>query len=213
MNKTIPPVVGVVAAIAIGIAVFASNSDMTPTPQIAPKEPTTTYLAINELIKQKLAAQQLHMSSPIKLSRQDDIQKYCSFFTNSTKQELVKYCTSTEIKDANDSFLGNIHMVGSPDEPKITLVLVQVNQTMGQINYVKTIFAATVESVVCDCWEQQKPGGLDDIGQWVDGLQQFHQSGTKSHSKSNELILNGKTMQMELSQNEGGFLWQFFIYN
>lgn len=212
MNKVIPIVIGTTIVMLIGITVFVS--DFVPAePQIEQKEHTSTYLTLNGLIKEKLESQQIQMSSPIKLSKQDDLQKYCSFFTDPAKQDLVQYCISTELKDTNDTFLGNIHMVGSPDEPKITLALVQVNQTMGQIGSVKTIFDATVRSTVCDCWEQQKPGGLDNIGQWVDGLQQFHQSGNKPHSKSNELILDGKTIQMELSQNENGFLWQFFIYN
>lgn len=213
MNKAIPIVIGTAIAILIGVIITTSNFVPTQEPQIKQKEQPLTYLTINELIKEKLESQQIHMSSPIKLSRQDDLQKYCSFFTDPAKQELVEYCTSTELKDMNNEFLGNIHMVGSPNEPKITLVLVQVNQTMGQIDSVKTIFDTTVQSVVCDCWAQQKPGGLNNIGQWVDGLQQFHQSGSESHSKSNDLILDGKTMQMELSQNEDGFLWQFFIYN
>ena len=213
MNKAIPIVIGTAIAILIGVAITTSNSLQIQEPQIEQKEQSLAYLTINKLIKEKLESQQIHMSSPIKLSRQDDLQKYCSFFTDPAKQELVEYCTSTELKDIHDDFLGNIHMVGSPNEPKITLVLVKVNQTMGQIDSVKIIFDTTVQSVVCDCWAQQKPGGLDNIGQWVDGLQQFHQSGSKPHSKSNELILDGKTMQMELSQNEGGFLWQFFIYN
>lgn len=212
MNKVIPIVIGAAIAMLIGIAAFVS--DFIPAaPQIEQKEHTSTYLTLNGLIKEKLESKQIQMSSPIKLSNQDDLQKYCSFFTDPIKQDLVQYCTSTELKDADGEFLGNIHMVGSPDEPKITLALVQVNQTMGQIDYVKTIFDVTVRSTICDCWEQQKPGGLDNIGQWVDGLQQFHQSGDKSHSKSNELILDGKAIQMELSQNEDGFLWQFFIYN
>lgn len=213
MNKATPIVIGTVIVILIGVAIATSNFLPLQEPQIEQKEQSLSYLTINKLIKEKLESQQIHMSSPIKLSRQDDLQKYCSFFTDPAKQELVEYCTSTELKDVHDDFLGNIHMVGSPNEPKITLVLVQVNQTMGQIDSVKTIFDTTVQSVVCDCWAQQKPGGLDNIGQWVDGLQQFHQSGSKPHSKSNDLILDGKTMQMELSQNEGGFLWQFFIYN
>lgn len=213
MNRAIPIAIGAAIAVLIGVVIVASNFSLTQEPQIEQKEQPLTYLTINELIKEKLESQKIHMSSPIKLSRQDDLQKYCSFFTDPAKQELVEYCTSTELKDVHDDFLGNIHMVGSPNEPKITLVLVQVNQTMGQIDSVKTIFDATIQSVVCDCWAQQKPGGLDNIGQWVDGLQQFHQSDSKPHSKSNELVLDGKTMQMELSQNESGFLWQFFIYH
>jgi hypothetical protein len=182
-----------------------------PEPQITQKE--SQYVALNSVLKQKLAEHQIQMSSPIKLSNQDDIKQYCSFFTSEEKQQLVQYCTSTELKDSNNMFLGNIHMVGSIDEPKITLALIQTDNSTAHLDSVKIVFGIVSDSLVCDCWAQKKPGGLDSIGQWVDGLYEFHQSETKSHSKSNPVELEGKSLQLELSTNKDGYLWQFFIYS
>jgi hypothetical protein len=90
--------------------------------------------------------------------------------------------------------------------------LIQTNSA-SDLDEVKTVFATVSDVVVCDCWAEKKPGALDDIGQWVDGLYQFYTSDTKPHSKSNVLPLEGKSLQLELSTNEQGYLWQFFIYS
>lgn len=211
MKKVIPIVIGGIVVILIGVVTLLSIS--TSAPQVTVVDQPSTYVTLNDIIRQKLETHEIYMSSPIKLSGQDDIQKYCSFFTDTEKQDLVQYCTSTEIKDKNNSFLGNIHMVGDADEPKIILALIQTNRTMSDLDSVKIIFDNVVQVVICDCWSQKKPGGLESVNQLVDGLRQFHLSDTKPHSKSNEIVLEGKPMHLELSENKDGYLWQFFIYN
>jgi hypothetical protein len=173
----------------------------------------SAYDDTNQILKQKLLEHDILMSSPIRLQEQEDIQKYCSFFTNEEKQSLVKYCTSTELKDLNGSFLGNIHMVGSPEEPKIILVLVQIDPFMSQIDSVKTIVDVTIQNVVCNCWGDAQPDTFESIERWIDGMREFHQQGTKPHSKSQQIMLRDKALQLELTTNEDGYLWQFFIYN
>lgn len=208
MKKTIPIVSAGVLITIIGIVILLQ----TPSPQPIIEKTESPYITANSLLKEKLAENQIKMSSPIKLSDPNDIKKYCSFFTSDEKQQLVQYCTSTELKDANDAFLGNIHMVGSADEPKITLALIQTDDS-SNLDLIKIVFGIVTDNLVCDCWAQQKPGGLDSIGQWVDGLYQFHQSDAKPHSKSNPIQLGGKSLQLELTANEDGYLWQFFIYS
>jgi hypothetical protein len=170
------------------------------------------YDDVNKILKQELSKHDISMSSPVKLQRQEDIQKYCTFFTSEEKQNLVQYCTSTELKDSDGKFLGNVHMVGSSDEPKIVLVLIQVDPFMSQIDSVKNIVDATIQNLVCDCWNQVQPDGFQSTEQWVDGLRQFHLQDTKPHSKSKEIALSGKVLQLELTTNKDGYLWQFFIY-
>lgn len=170
------------------------------------------YDDANEILKQELLEYDVLMSSPIKLQRQEDIQKYCTFFTSEEQQKLVQYCTSTELKDIDGKFLGNVHMVGSSAEPKIILVLVQVDPFMSQIDSVKNIVDTTIQNLVCNCWNQVRPDGFQDVGQWVDGLRQFHLQDTKPYSKSKEITLSGQVLQLELTTNKDGYLWQFFAY-
>lgn len=209
MNKIIILAASGIAAVLIGIALFV----MTAGQHDEPLQKSSTYIEANSILKQNLAARDLNLSSPIKLFKPDDIQKYCSFFTDKDKQSLVQYCTSTELKDKDNNFLGNIHMVGSVDQPKIILVLIQTDHDMSQIDSVKSVYDTTIRSLVCDCWDAQKPGNLENVSQWVDGLKQFHLSDTKPHSKSNVIKLDGKSLQLELTTNDDGYLWQFFIYS
>ena len=171
------------------------------------------YINYNQILKQKLADNQIQMSSPIKLSKSDDIGKYCSFFKSEEKQKLVQYCTSTELKDQSGVFLGNIHMVGTREEPKIILALIQTDKSERQLGLVKTVFATVSDNIVCNCWSDKKPGGLVDIGQWVDGIYQFHHSDSKPHSKSQPISLAGKSMDLEITSNDDGYMWQLFVYS
>lgn len=175
--------------------------------------PYVQYVEYNSLLKEKLADRQISMSSPIKLQKQEDIKQYCAFFTNQEMQKLTEYCTSTEITDSSGIFLGNIHMIGSPYEPKIILTLIQTDPQMSQIESVKTIFDTVIKNIVCDCWGDVKPDGMNSVSEWVEGLRKFHQSDTQTHSKSKKLMLESKTVQMELTTNKDGYLWQLFIYD
>lgn len=203
-------IAGTIAAV-ISVFVFLQISSQSPELENKDK-PQSLYILSNSLLKEKLAEHKIQMSSPIKLSNPDDIEQYCSFFTSEERQQVVQYCTSTELKDADGAFLGNVHMVGTVEEPKIILALIQTG-TASDLDLVKTVFADITDALVCDCWAEQKPGGLGDMGQWVYGLYQFHTDGTKPHSKSNVLSLEGKSLQLEMSTNEQGYLWQFFIYS
>lgn len=210
MKKAIPIIIaGLIAG--IGVLVFLQAPAESPEIEKTIETPSL-YVLSNLALKERLAEQHIQMSSPVKLSNQEDIKKYCSFFTSEERQQAIQYCTSTELKDADGAFLGNIHMVGTVNEPKIVMALIQTEST-SDLGIVKTVFATVSDVLVCDCWNEKKPGGLDDVGQWVDGLYQFHTSDTKPHSKSNGLPLEGKSLQLELSTNEQGYLWQFFIYS
>lgn len=205
MNKKIIYVAPAVAIVLIISAILLLNNNV-------PQTNVNQYVDDNLLLKQKLAEHGILMSSPIKLQDPDDIQKYCSFFTDEDKQKIIEYCTSTEIKDKEGKFLGNIHMVGSADEPKIVMILIQTDPLMSEIDSVKTIFAEAIRNLVCDCWQQIRPDNFENTDQWIEGLRQFHQSDTKPHSKSKQLTLESETIQMELTTNDDGYLWQLFIY-
>lgn len=202
INKKILPIVAGVGVVLVASFLFIATGK---------QETKNQYLEDNLQLKQKLAEDVILMSSPIRLQEPEDIAKYCAFFTSDEKQKLVKYCTSTELKDADGKFLGNIHMVGSPDEPKIIIVLLQTDPFMSEIDSVKTVFDKTIETLVCDCWQEESPGGFSDVGKWVEGLRKFHQSDVRPHSKSKQLVLESKSIQMELTTNKDGYLWQLFI--
>jgi hypothetical protein len=208
MNKKIL-YAGIIIAVAIVSILSVVSFSAKPIPSVS----TSPYVEHNLILKQKLSEAEISMSSPIQLSTTDDIKQYCSFFADSEKQKLVEYCTSTELKDGDGNFLGNIHMVGLKDVPQMVLVLIQTDPSMSQIDSVKKIFDASIQELVCKCWVDLKPDNFENVGDWVDGMRSFHESDTQEHSKSKQLILEGKTLQLELTTNNDGYLWQLYIYN
>ena len=190
-----------VAAIILGLVIFMNISN------VEPKAETSTsskYVEANSLLKERLAQNQIKMSSPIKLEKPETISKYCSLFSSPEKQKLVQYCTSTELKDANGAFLGNIHMVGTSQDPKVIMTLIQTDNEISKFDSVKTAFRTVSDTLVCDCWSQKKPGNQITIDNWIEGLRDFQQNSTQTHSKSSVLSLEGKSLQLELTRNKIG---------
>jgi len=169
-----------------------------------------TYDDSNSKLKQKLEFFDISMSSPIKLINRNYLEEYCTFFENDDLQNQVDYCTSTELRDSEGKYLGNIHMVGSRQMPKIILALIQTDPFMQNLDDVKTVFNVVIEDLVCDCWNEVQPGDIETVERWVDKQRDFHTSDTKPTSKSN-LSLSGMQLQMELTTNTEGYLWKLLI--
>ena len=209
-KKSIYAGIGVVAVVAIIIVIyFTQHAQQTQKIEVLGLD--FTYDEANSNMKDALQSQGISMSSPLKFSDQKDVEKYCNFFTDQDKQKLVQYCTSTEIKDAEGNFLGNIHMVGSSKSPGLVMAVLQSNPLLDNLSQIKTVFGTMSKELVCDCWEQSKPGGYETIDIWIDALRDFHTTGDKPHSKSKPLELASKHLQIELTTNKDGYLWNLLI--
>lgn len=215
MQTRILIIAGIVVAIVIGIGAVLANNQYLPKQseknlaQI--KGFNFTYSEMNSFLKNDLHSNNILMSSPVKIKDKELLEKYCKFFDDEKIQNLIQYCTSTELKDKNEKFLGNIHIVGTPDNPELVLVIIQADPFMNQLNDIKTTFDVVIKSVVCDCWEKFSPDGFNSVSEWVDGMKDFHTSDTKPHSKSKIIPLNDSNLQIELTTNENGYLWKLLI--
>lgn len=198
-----------VLALAVSISFSLFNNDVKLIPESFP-ELKFTYIESNAKLKESLASHGISMSSPVKLSTIKDIEKFCSFFTDKNKQDQVDYCTSTELRDSDGKFLGNIHMVGSRNMPKIVLVLIQTDPFMQDLDEIKSVYDVVIENLVCNCWEDVKPSTIETVSDWVDRQKNFHTSDVKPTSTSN-LSIMGISLQMELTTNTEGYLWKLLI--
>jgi len=169
-----------------------------------------TYDESNSKLKQKLEFFDISMSKPIKLINRNYLEEFCTFFENEDLQNHVDYCTSTELRDSEGKYLGNIHMVGSRQMPKIILTLIQTDPFWQNLDDVKTVYNVVIEDLVCDCWNEVQPGDIETVAGWIDKQRDFHTSDTKPTSKSN-LSLSGMQLQMELTTNTEGYLWKLLI--
>lgn len=210
-NKYVYAGIGAAATVAVIIAVSYSMTPIQSMPKIDPLELDFTYDEANSVLKSNLQLEGISMSSPLKFSEQKSIERYCSFFSDAEKQKLVEYCTSTELKDEDGNFLGNVHMVGSPDAPLLVFVVVQSNPMIDNLEQVKKVFGVSTKDLVCDCWDEEKPGGYETIESWIDALRDFHTGGDKPHSSSKPLLLASKHLQIELTTTKDGYVWELLI--
>lgn len=202
--------IGVAASFAVMVFVISYNGK-SETSKIDSLSLDFTYDEANSVVKQSLQSQGITMSSSLRFLKQQDIEKWCKFFSDPEKQKLVEYCTSTEIKDPSGNFLGNIHMVGSPDAPKLVLVVLQSNPVLDNMNQIKTVFGTVTKELVCDCWEDIKPDGYEAVENWIDALRDFHINGSKPHSESKSISLASKHMQIQLTTTKEGYVWEMLI--
>lgn len=167
---------------------------------------------LNSILKSSLASKKISMSTPLKISG-GSIAKYCTFYSNAEKQRSVEYCTSTELKDLDGKFLGNIHMVGNTDSPDAVLGIIQTDPHMSNLDSLKATYEIMVESLVCDCWQDQKPGDLESVSSWIDIAKSHHLEAKGITSSSKITGLAQKQLVLEVTTNTEGYLWKFIISN
>ena len=212
MQKKIFLFIGV-AIVAISISASVSltlNNENENIDAFSFPELEFTYNESNSKLKQNLELKEISMSSPVKLVSQKSLNEFCTFFENEDIQNQVEYCTSTELRDSEGNYLGNIHMVGTRAMPKIVLALIQSDPFWQNLDSVKTVYGTVIADLVCDCWNEIQPGDIETVAGWIDKQRDFHTSGTKPTSRSN-LNLSGMQLQLELTTNSQGYLWKLLI--
>ena len=179
---------------------------------ISEPELSISYVQTNKDLKDLLLDHDISMSSPLKLSG-DAIDQYCTFFANDSLQNSIEYCTSTELKDSDGKYLGNVHMVGTSDKPRFVIGVIQVSPLLDNLDETKIIFQTLVESLVCTCWEEEKPGGFESVSAWIDAANAHHLEAKKTTSKSEISGLAKKSLLLEITTNTEGYMWKFIIPN
>ena len=203
----IPIIAGIIVVITIASFYSSNEKDSSPISKM-----NSSYDTSNSQIQLMLETNGIAMSNPLKL-KGISIEQYCQFFSDQNLQKSIQYCTSTELIDSEGLFVGNIHMVGDLDLPFAALGVMQTDPFMSQIDSVKSISEAMVESLVCDCWELEKPGGYESVSKWIDAVKSHHLEAKKTTSKAEINNLAQKQLLIEISTNTEGYLWKFIITN
>ncbi|TLX68471.1 MAG: hypothetical protein E6L00_00335 [Thaumarchaeota archaeon] len=205
----------VVAGIIIILTQFPSISNQstnnTDQSQISPLDLDFSYEEANSNLKATLLSHDINMSKPLRFSSQSDINRYCNFFSNEKRQALVKYCTSSEIKDKNGNFLGNINMVGSTRAPGLVISALHSDPLLSNLNDVKIIFEAVINETICTCWDQVKPGGYSTLSDMINAQRDFQITGKQPTSASNTIPLGTEHFRIELTTNQQGYVWKLLV--
>jgi len=171
-----------------------------------------SYIDTNKELQYDLDLFNIQMSSPLKLNG-FSIDKYCTFFSDELIQKSIEYCTSTELLNSEGQYLGNIQMVGSNAFPEYVIGVMQSDSSTSQLDDIKIIVNSMIESVICDCWDEKKPGNFESVSSWIDAANLHHLENTSVTSKSTINGLNEKPILLEITTNENGYLWKFLITN
>ena len=171
-----------------------------------------SYVDTNKELQHDLELFDIQMSSPLKLNG-FSIDTYCTFFSDELIQNSIEYCTSTELLDSKGQYLGNIQMVGSNAFPEYVIGVMQSDSSASQLEDIKIIVNSMIESVICDCWDEKKPGNFESVSSWIDAANLHHLENTSVTSKSTINGLNEKPILLEITTNENGYLWKFLITN
>lgn len=180
-------------------------------PQIDKYELDFTYETVNSDLRTLLMEQHINMSKPLRFSTPSDLDQYCNFLSNQTKQEMIQYCTSTEIKDESGKFLGNLDMVGSSLAPVLVIATAETDPLFSNYKEVKILFDNVLNETVCDCWAKEKPGGYSTLADMMDALRDFHVNGKEPNSTTRGIPLGGKHFEIEISTNPQGYLWKLLV--
>ncbi len=197
-----------IVIVAVVIAVTQFVLPMTTSNQVAFLD--FSYDEENSDLKSKLALYHINMTNPIRLSSAADVKQYCDFINDPKKQALVTYCTSTVLKDQQGT-LGDIDMVGSPDVPGLVVVALELDPTMSDYANLKTVFGVVLNSTICQCWSSQNPGGYATLSDMIDAQRTFHLNGKQSDSTTHTVALGNKHFEIELTTNDGGYLWKLLV--
>ena len=214
MNKKflIPIISGVIITIIVLVYAIPSSDTIDPESEFDPEAVSVSYVKTNKDIQSKLHTQSISMSSALKLNG-FSIEKYCTFFADETIQNSIEYCTSTELLDSKGRYLGNIHMVGLPNSPQYVIGVIQADPLVSQLDEIKTIFQTMIETTVCRCWEDEKPGGFETVSDWIDAANSHHLEAKRTTSKSEIQGLAQKDLLLEITTNTEGYLWKFILPN
>ncbi len=202
--------IGVGAAL-VAITVGYLTTNIQDTPKVDSLALDFTYDDAFKNVGENLKSNGIVMSTDLRFKDYKNAEICRNFFANPEMQKLVEYCASADLHYGDKNFLGNLHMVGSPAAPKLVVVLIQSDPMISQLDQIKTVFDSVIDELVCTCWEEVKPGGYETVGDWIDALRDFHTSGDKPHSASNALPLASKHLQIELTTNEDGYLWELLL--
>ena len=204
-----PILIGVVGIIVLSAISFPFESQSKPLLEPV-YETDFTYSDVDK-IKEILATQNIVMSSPTEITDYT-VGQYCTFFDDENIQRFMKYCTTTALLDSDGKPLGNINMGGSSDASTMALAIIEASPFLdSKEDEVDFVFQTMIETLVCDCWEEQQPGGFDSVSQWLNAAERRYVESSQTTLKSKITGLDQKQLILEITATEESYLWTLVV--
>ena len=163
-----------------------------------------------EKIKESLSEQNIFMSTPTAIT-DHTIENYCAIRDDILS--TINYCTTTAIQDPNGKSLGNISIGGTPDNPIMALALVESFPLFdSKSDEIEIVFETMIETLVCDCWDEQQPGGFESVSDWLDAAKiKYAESSQTIPLKSTITGLGNETLILEITSKNDSYLWTLIV--
>jgi len=203
MNKIIFILIGIV--LVISLIAFSVNS-FEPTSKSIYEE----GFIFNDVdkIRKSLSTQQIFMSPPTEIT-DHTISQYCPLLPE--LQNPIKHCATTVITDVNGNYLGNINMGGTLDGPIMALAIIETSDIFSPENEVDYVFQTMIETLICDCWEEQQPGDFESVDAWLDAAKMKYSQSSQTTLKSKIDGLGGMNLILEITSEDDAYLWTLIV--
>lgn len=181
-------------------------------------------------IRQDLEAADIQMSSAVRLSG-GEAAEYCSFLAD--RSAPVSHCLSTEL-ESGDTFLGNIHLAGTPGRPALAVGVVQSDGVVAEKDKIVAVADSMIRRMACgdtfdltctllggpdtdatrhmpcSCPHAAFPDGQDSVERWVDQTVRRHLGGDSPTTRSTVEGLPLPVL-LEATRTGDGHLWKILV--
>lgn len=208
MNKmvVIPILVGIV--IVVSAFFLLSNDAPSNSESQLIYDVGFTYYDI-EKIQNNLEEHNVFVSSPVAIT-DHTINQYCTYFEKGLPRN-VEYCTTTVVLDYEGNTLGNINIGGDIQSPVLAIANLETPSLESNQDEVFAVFEVMIETLVCDCWEEEKTEDYPTVSAWLEGVQTFYIDSDKRDIKSKIDNLADHEILLEITTKDNSILQTLVI--
>lgn len=208
MNKII--VIPILVGIAIAISSFFILSNDVPSDSESQSIYDTGFSYYDiEKIQNNLERYDIFVSSPTAIT-DHTINQYCTYFEKRLSKS-VEYCTTAAILDYEGTSLGNINIGGDTWSPVLAIANLETQSLESNQDEVFAVFEVMIETLVCDCWDEEKSEDYPTISSWLEGAQTFYTDSGKHNIKSKIDDLAGNEILLEITAKDDSILQTLII--
>ena len=196
----------------IGIVVIFSSILLYSNPDFANDVPKIDFIYSDlDKIQKILVTNNISMSTPAPIT-DHTVDQYCTFFDGENIQKFVQYCLTTALVDSDGKPLGNLNMGGNPVTPTMALAIIEASPSVdSKKDDVALVFETMIETLVCDCWQEQQPGGFASVSEWLNAAQNEYDKSDQTTLKSKINGLAQKQLVLEITATDKSYFWTLIV--
>ena len=162
-----------------------------------------------EKIQNNLEGHNIFVSSPTAIT-DHTINQYCTYFEKGLSKS-VEYCTTTAVLDYEGISLGNINIGGDTQSPVLAITNLETPSLESNQDEVFVVFEVMIETLVCDCWDEEKSEDYPTISSWLERTQTFYTDSGKRNIQSKIDDLAGNEILLEITAKDNSILQTLII--